>query len=73
MDLSIYRTGTNKFRMPYTKKSKSDKGSLLVPVTDTTKETFKNHLVTYTEECELIEKTKNTKEKTKNTKENNDK
>lgn len=55
-DMSVYRSGINKFRVPYTKKDKdtANNNSLLVPVTDTTKETFKNHLISYTEDCELI-------------------
>eukprot|EP00510_Aplanochytrium_minuta_P000377 CAMPEP_0184005906 /NCGR_PEP_ID=MMETSP0954-20121128/345_1 /TAXON_ID=627963 /ORGANISM="Aplanochytrium sp, Strain PBS07" /LENGTH=373 /DNA_ID=CAMNT_0026284291 /DNA_START=272 /DNA_END=1390 /DNA_ORIENTATION=+ len=54
LDLNIYRQGINKFRMPYTKKSPKDKDSILRPLTDDTRETFKNHLVSYIEGCELI-------------------
>ena len=57
-DMSFYRAGLNRFALPYTKKHKDILNSLLVPVTDTTKETFENHVVSYTEGCELFTGTK---------------
>lgn len=54
IDINVYRQGINKFRMPYTKKSTEDTGSIMRPLTDATRETFKNHLVSYIEGCDLL-------------------
>jgi len=55
IDLSIYRIGINKFRMPFTKKSPTDLLSLSVPDNYDTKETFHKHLVTYTKNCDFLD------------------
>lgn len=49
-DLAIYRSGTNKFRLPMSKKSWNDK-SLLIPFNFREKRDFHKHLVSYTVGC----------------------
>jgi len=55
IDESIYRTGFNKFRIPMSKKSYTDPGSLLIPKTHKTKDEFHKHLVTRVQDCETID------------------
>ncbi len=57
IDSKIYRNGINKFRIPMTKKSKSDSNSLLIPKNYKSKENFHKHLVSHIEGCELIDLT----------------
>lgn len=54
LDMSIYRNGINKFRLPLAKKGFGD-NSLMAPVTHKTKETFHAHIVSHTEYCEDLE------------------
>ena len=55
IDISVYRSGLSKFRLPYCKKAKND-NSLLVPTNyDATLDDFKRHLVTFIEDCDLMD------------------
>ena len=55
IDFAIYRSGMNKFRMPYTKKSADDEFSLCIPMNYKDKEDYHCHLITHLVLCEEIE------------------
>lgn len=55
IDTAIYRRGTNKFRMPMTKKHEEDLNSLLKPLNYKDSDNFHKHLVQITDGCEEYE------------------
>lgn len=54
-DMAIYKNGENKFRMPYTKKSYNDAGSLSIALNYKDSETFHKHLLTTTNNCTITD------------------
>jgi len=51
-DMNVYRTGINKFRPPYTKKSQAnDDNSLMIAINFDGRDNYHNHLVSYTKHC----------------------
>lgn len=54
IDLAIYRLGINKFRTPMSKKSQTDKKSLMVACNFKTRDDFAKHLVSYIEKSKKI-------------------